>query len=65
MIVRSAKARVQVWARRVRKAMAADGGYSTETVIVTALLVIMGIAVIGIIVSKVTAKASGIDLGLG
>ncbi|MET9036976.1 MULTISPECIES: hypothetical protein [Streptomyces] len=43
--------------------MAQDAGYSTETVIVTALLVIMGIAVIGIIVGKVTAKASGIDLG--
>lgn len=43
--------------------MAQDAGYSTETVIVTALLVIMGIAVIGIIVAKVTAKASGIDLG--
>jgi hypothetical protein len=43
--------------------MAEDGGYSTETVIVTALLAIMGIAVVGIIVAKVTHRAAGIDLG--
>ncbi|MDH6223658.1 hypothetical protein [Streptomyces sp. MJP52] len=40
-----------------------DGGYTTETVIVTALLAILAIAVVGIIVAKVTAKANGIDLG--
>jgi hypothetical protein len=65
VIVRAAKTRARAWARQVRKTMAADGGYSTETVIVTALLVIMGIAVVGIIVAKVTAKANGIDLGMG
>jgi hypothetical protein len=39
-----------------------DAGYSTETVIVTALLVVAAIVVIGIIVAKVTAKANGIVL---
>ncbi|MFD1271823.1 hypothetical protein ACFQ51_06960 [Streptomyces kaempferi] len=63
MNVRSIAARTRRWGRRLRRRMAQDAGYSTETVIVTALLVIMGIAVIGIIVGKVTAKASGIDLG--
>ena len=42
-----------------------DAGYSTETVLVTALLVILAIAVIAIIVIKVTAKANSINLGLG
>ena len=39
-----------------------DGGYSTEAVLVTALLVLAAIAVIGIIVTKVRAKANGITL---
>jgi hypothetical protein len=39
-----------------------DGGYSTESVLVTALLVAAAIIVIGVIVSKVTAKADGITL---
>ena len=40
-----------------------DGGYSTEAVLVTALLVVMALAVIAIIVTKVTGKANGINLG--
>ena len=40
-----------------------DGGYSTEAVLVTALLVLAAIAVIGIIVGKVTGKANSINLG--
>jgi hypothetical protein len=40
-----------------------DGGYSTEAVLVTALLVLAAIAVIGIIVTKVTGKANSINLG--
>ncbi|MGW7074632.1 hypothetical protein [Streptomyces sp. NPDC054866] len=55
--------RIRAWKRSVRRGMARDAGYSTETVLVTALLAVMGIAVIGIIVAKVTAKANGIDLG--
>ncbi|TQS42811.1 hypothetical protein [Cryptosporangium phraense] len=40
-----------------------DGGYSTETVLVTALLVALAIAVLGIIAAKVLAKANSINLG--
>jgi hypothetical protein len=40
-----------------------DGGYSTEAVLVTALLVAMALVVIGIIVAKVTSKANDINLG--
>jgi hypothetical protein len=39
-----------------------DGGYSTEAVLVTALLVGLAIVVIGIIALKVTNKANGINL---
>jgi hypothetical protein len=41
-----------------------DAGYTTETVVVTALLVVAALAVVAIIVAKVTAKANGINLGL-
>jgi hypothetical protein len=40
-----------------------DGGYTTETVVVTALLVALAIAAIAIIVSKVLDKANGLNLG--
>ncbi len=40
-----------------------EAGYSTETVLVTALLVILALAVLAIISVKVIAKAHGIDLG--
>ncbi len=40
-----------------------DAGYSTETVVVTALLVALALAVIGdIIYNKVLSKANGISL---
>lgn len=39
-----------------------DAGYTTETVVVTALLVALAIAAIAIIVSKVLAKANGLNL---
>jgi hypothetical protein len=39
-----------------------DGGYSTESVLVTALLVAAAIVIIGVIVNKVKAKADGITL---
>ncbi|MGB6163290.1 MAG: hypothetical protein WBF75_12110 [Pseudonocardiaceae bacterium] len=41
-----------------------DAGYTTETVVVTALLIVAALAVVAIIVAKVTAKANGINLGL-
>lgn len=40
-----------------------EAGYSTETVLVTALLVVAALAIIAIIIAKVTAKANGINLG--
>ncbi|WP_435208508.1 hypothetical protein [Streptomyces sp. bgisy034] len=48
---------------RVRQAARSDAGYTTETVLVTALLAILGLTVVGIIVAKVTGRANGIDLG--
>lgn len=47
----------------VRRRARSDAGYTTETIVVTALLAILGMTVVGIIVAKVTAKANGIDLG--
>jgi hypothetical protein len=41
-----------------------DAGYTTETVVVTALLIVAVLTVVAIIVGKVTAKANGINLGL-
>lgn len=39
-----------------------DAGYSTETVVVTALLVALALAAIGdVIYNKVTGKATGIN----
>jgi hypothetical protein len=40
-----------------------EAGYTTETVVVTALLVAMAIAVVAIIVVKVTATANNISTG--
>jgi hypothetical protein len=40
-----------------------DAGYTTETVVITALMVALAIAAVAIIVSKVLAKANGLDLG--
>jgi hypothetical protein len=42
---------------------AGDAGYTTETVLVTSLLVALAIAVVAIIVAKVTAAADAINLG--
>jgi hypothetical protein len=39
-----------------------EAGYSTEAVVVTALLAALAIGVIAIIVVKVTQKANGINL---
>lgn len=39
-----------------------DAGYSTETVVVTGLLVVAALVVITIIVAKVTEAANGISL---
>ncbi|MET8845997.1 hypothetical protein [Amycolatopsis sp. NPDC004625] len=42
-----------------------DCGEITTTVIVTALMAVLAIALIAIIAAKLTAKANSIDLGLG
>ena len=39
-----------------------DGGYTTESVIVTALLAGLAITVIGIIAAKVIARANGLNV---
>lgn len=56
---------VQAWwtalkARWERLRREPEAGYSTETVLVTALLVVAALAVIAIIVAKVLTKANGI-----
>ncbi|MFJ9619078.1 hypothetical protein [Streptomyces noursei] len=48
---------------QVRQRARDDAGYTTETVLITALLALLALTVVGIIVAKVTAKAKGIDLG--
>ncbi|MFE6287860.1 hypothetical protein [Streptomyces sp. NPDC057877] len=62
--------RLDTLARRVRAHLAvlrrqarSDAGYSTEAIVVTALLALLALTAVGIIVAKVTAKANGIDLG--
>jgi hypothetical protein len=49
----------QLWAR-LAAARREEAGYSTEAVIVTALLVAGAIVVVGIIIAKVTSAARGI-----
>ncbi|MCX4750574.1 hypothetical protein OG455_34565 [Kitasatospora sp. NBC_01287] len=38
-----------------------DAGYTTETVIITALLIACGLAAVGYITAKVLAKAKGLE----
>lgn len=40
-----------------------DSGYTTETVVVTALLIALAIAAVTIITAKVLAKANSLNLG--
>lgn len=40
-----------------------EAGYTTEFVLVVALLAFAVVLIVGIIVAKVVAKANGIDLG--
>jgi hypothetical protein len=49
-------------AARARRAPA-DAGYTTETVIVTALLVALAIAALAVIAAKVKSKVDVLDLG--
>lgn len=54
---------VRVRIADLRRHARQDCGYTTETIVITALLAILAMAVVGIIVAKVTAKANGISLG--
>ncbi|WP_037913351.1 hypothetical protein [Actinacidiphila yeochonensis] len=54
---------VRVHLADVRSRARQDAGYTTETIVITALLAILAMTVVGIIVAKVTAKAHGISLG--
>lgn len=55
---------VRVLRGRLAEARAApDAGYSTETVVITALLVALAIAAVAIIATKVLAKANSITTG--
>jgi hypothetical protein len=48
---------------RTRLAVVKDreGGYTTETIVITALLVLLGIAAVGILYKNVTGSASHIN----
>ena len=48
---------------RLAQARNNDGGYTTETVVVIALLVALAIAAIAIVSAKVLAKANSLNLG--
>jgi hypothetical protein len=48
---------------RLARARHNDGGYTTETVVVIALLVALAIAALAIITAKVLAKANSLNLG--
>ena len=50
---------------RLDERRASEAGYSTETVIVTALLAGLALTAVGIIVTKVLATANGINTSTG
>jgi len=49
--------------RLERARLTGDAGYTTETVVVIALLVALAIAAVAIITAKVLAKANSLNLG--
>ena len=63
---RRALARITAWPGLTARAAAArlrdDSGYTTETVIVTSLLAALALAVIAIIVAKVTGLANSLNV---
>jgi hypothetical protein len=62
----NALARITAWPVLAARAAAArlrdDSGYTTETVIVTSLLAALALAVIAIIVAKVTGLANALNV---
>lgn len=49
-------------AGELRRHLATDGGYTTEAIVITAVLAILGLTAAGIITTKVLARARGMDL---
>jgi hypothetical protein len=54
--------RARALIRAVRRRLGDDAGYTTETVIVTALLAAAALTVIAIIVAKILGAANGINV---
>jgi uncharacterized protein YabE (DUF348 family) len=48
--------------QRLRQLLTRDDGYTSESVVTTAMLVALALTVLGIIVAKVAARANSIDL---
>lgn len=59
LLVAMVRAARRLWSR----VHTPDSGYSTETVLVTALLVMLAVAALAVLTSKVLAKVNSIDLG--
>jgi hypothetical protein len=47
---------------QLRDRASSDAGYTTETMVITAILAVLGITAAGIITAKVLARARGMDL---
>jgi|GEM_PF-2440926 len=58
-------AAVRTWPPRLEtraRARRGDAGYTTETIVVTALLVLLALGVLYLLTQKVLAKVTGIEL---
>ncbi len=62
-LVRHLRGHLRCQAARLRQHLRSDAGYSTETVIITALLAALAIAAVAIITAKVMDKVHNINLG--
>ena len=47
---------------QLKRQAASDAGYTTETMVITAILAILGITAAGILTAKVLSRARGMDL---
>jgi hypothetical protein len=56
---------VSVLRTRLAVARDAESGYTTETILITAALAVCALALIGIIVSRITTTGSKIHTGTG
>jgi hypothetical protein len=62
LLLRHVLAAMQRRWTQLRRQLASDGGYTTEAMVITAILAILGITAAGIITVKVIDRANGIDL---